>query len=201
MPNYQLGKIYKIVDNTNNNIYIGSTCEPTLARRLAKHVSSYKQYLAGKIKHYTKSFDIIANGDYYIVLIESYSCESNDELLAREKFWSNEIDCINKNKNQGLWLTLGKKEYQKQYDAKYRENHKEDIKIKKKLYGQKNKDKINSRRGAHYLCECGMQYSLGHRARHYKSKKHQDYLYKQKFISGIIKCDSLEKLFKYMNQK
>ena len=25
MPDYQLGKIYKIVDNTNNNVYIGST--------------------------------------------------------------------------------------------------------------------------------------------------------------------------------
>ena len=35
MPDYNKGKIYKIVDNTNNNIYIGSTCEPTLAHRLA----------------------------------------------------------------------------------------------------------------------------------------------------------------------
>ena len=40
MVNYQLGKIYKIVDNTNGNIYIGSTCEPTLARRLAKQRES-----------------------------------------------------------------------------------------------------------------------------------------------------------------
>ena len=45
MPNYQNGKIYQIIDNTNNNIYIGSTCEPTLARRLSGHVRKYKSYL------------------------------------------------------------------------------------------------------------------------------------------------------------
>ena len=50
MVNYQDGKIYKIVDNTNNNVYIGSTCEPTLARRLAKHVGHYKFWKNGKTK-------------------------------------------------------------------------------------------------------------------------------------------------------
>jgi hypothetical protein len=44
MPNYQLGKIYKIVDNTNNNIYVGSTCEPTLARRLSGHTRNFKNW-------------------------------------------------------------------------------------------------------------------------------------------------------------
>ena len=39
MVNYQLGKIYKIVDLDSNKCYVGSTCEPTLARRLANHVS------------------------------------------------------------------------------------------------------------------------------------------------------------------
>ena len=65
MVNYQLGKIYKIVDNTNGNIYIGSTCEPTLARRLSNHVQDYKRYLMGKRGSYT-SFQIISNNDYNI---------------------------------------------------------------------------------------------------------------------------------------
>ena len=47
MPDYGLGKIYKIVDYTNDNIYVGSTAEPTLARRLAGHRSSYKYWLKG----------------------------------------------------------------------------------------------------------------------------------------------------------
>ena len=45
MVNYQLGKIYKIVCNKTGLIYVGSTCEPTLARRLVKHKADYNQYL------------------------------------------------------------------------------------------------------------------------------------------------------------
>ena len=44
MPNYQDGKIYKIVFNITDECYIGSTCEPTVARRLAGHVKSYIEY-------------------------------------------------------------------------------------------------------------------------------------------------------------
>jgi hypothetical protein len=56
MPiNYQLGKIYKIMNNINDEIYVGSTCEPILARRLAGHVGKYKQFLSGQT-HYLTSF-------------------------------------------------------------------------------------------------------------------------------------------------
>jgi hypothetical protein len=61
MPDYQLAKIYKIVCNITCDVYIGSTCEPILARRLAGHVSNYKSYLNGKCNNIT-SFKIIANG-------------------------------------------------------------------------------------------------------------------------------------------
>ena len=37
------GKIYQIVDNTNNNKYIGSTCK-SLKYRLTEHKSSYKRF-------------------------------------------------------------------------------------------------------------------------------------------------------------
>jgi hypothetical protein len=43
MPNYQDGNIYKIVCNITDECYIGSTCEPTVARRLAGHVIDYKR--------------------------------------------------------------------------------------------------------------------------------------------------------------
>lgn len=68
MVNYQNTKVYKIVDNTNRNIYVGSTCKPTVAR-LAGHVGSYKINLKGK-GSYVMSFDIIKNLDYDIVLLE-----------------------------------------------------------------------------------------------------------------------------------
>ena len=65
MPNYQDGKIYKIVCNITDECYIGSTTEPTLARRLAGHVNNYKVWKSGKCNK-TTSFDIIDKGDYKI---------------------------------------------------------------------------------------------------------------------------------------
>ena len=83
MVNYQLGKNYKIVDLDSNKCYIGSTCEPTLARRLAKHVSDYKQYLKEKGGNIS-SYIILELDDYDIVLLENYPCNSKDELHVRD---------------------------------------------------------------------------------------------------------------------
>ena len=65
MVNYQLGKIYKIVDLSTEECYIGSTCQPTLAKRLAKHVSDYKQYCSGK-GYLISSFYIVANKTFLV---------------------------------------------------------------------------------------------------------------------------------------
>ena len=76
---YQRGKIYKIQSNQTNKFYIGSTCEPTLAKRLAGHVGDYKRWKQGtSVKKYS-SFDILQYSDYKIVLIESFPCNSRDE--------------------------------------------------------------------------------------------------------------------------
>ncbi len=96
MVNYELGKIYKIIDNTNGNVYVGSTCEPTLAKRLAKHRDNYKSHCKGTSIHYITAFDIIANNNYDIVLLESYPCQSKDELFKRERHYIETTECINK---------------------------------------------------------------------------------------------------------
>ena len=55
---YSRGKIYKIICNVTGLVYVGSTCEPALARRLAGHRRSYKAYLNGK-KYYVTSFKVL----------------------------------------------------------------------------------------------------------------------------------------------
>lgn len=140
MVNYQFGKIYKIVCNITNKIYIGSTCEPTLARRLAKHVANYKQYIVNK-QSYVSAFDIIKSGDYQIILIENFSCNSKDELLARERYFTGVLDCINIKRNQGMSLKLGKNEYSKFW---YKQNI-ERITERKRKYAKEHKQQM-----AHY---------------------------------------------------
>tara|TARA_R110002096_G_scaffold25101_6_gene78850 strand:+ start:1806 stop:2237 length:432 start_codon:yes stop_codon:yes gene_type:complete len=98
MVNYKDGKIYKIVDNTNGNIYIGSTAEKRLCRRLQKHKAYYKSYFMGQSKTKTACFKIIDNGDYRIELIETFPCDNIDELHKREQYWLDNIDCININR-------------------------------------------------------------------------------------------------------
>ena len=120
MSKYQNGKIYKIIDNTNGKIYIGSTREKSLNRRLQKHKSSYNCYLNPNVKQgKMASFDIIENGDFKIVLIEDCPCENKDQLLSREQYHIERNDCININ------------------DAVH------DNKKCYKIYSEKNRDKLN----------------------------------------------------------
>ena len=106
MPiDYSKGKIYKIECNETGLVYIGSTCEETLARRMAGHTGHYRQYLKGKRKFIT-SFRILKNYNYDIVLIENYPCNSKEELFARERYHTNQIDCINKVKIKVYKLNL-----------------------------------------------------------------------------------------------
>jgi hypothetical protein len=171
MPiNYQLGKVYKIVDNTNDQCYVGSTCEPILARRLASHVSKYKSFLNEK-QNYVTAFEVIKNGDYDIVLIENFPCNNKDELFARERHWTNEIPCVNKIKGQGLFNEIGQVEYgRRYYDA-----NKEKIDNRNKNYNEINKDKLREK----FNCDCGGKYTLNGKSQHMKSFKHKKYIEQQ----------------------
>jgi len=179
MVNYKLGKIYRLECNVTGLLYVGSTCEPTLAKRLTKHVASYRSYLKGFGNRYVSSFKILENNDYDIILIEKYPCNDIDELHSRECYFTNQIDCVNIRKNQGLVNRLGgKKEYDKkryidnkdkikeknkeyyiynrnkynEYSKEYYYNHKDKIIENKKEYYNNNKDKVQEKNKDYYNC-------------------------------------------------
>ena len=131
MKDYQLGKIYKIESSQCEKIYIGSTCVPTLAKRMAKHRYNYRFYLNGKY-HFVTSFDLLKYDDAKIVLIEKYPCNDADELRAREGYWQKELwnECINK-KQEGR---TGKQYYQDNVDKfkKYYEDNADKFNVKSK---------------------------------------------------------------------
>ena len=54
------------------------------------------------------SYDILANADYNIILIELFPCNSKDELLARERHYKDTLICVDKNR-PGIFSELGKK--------------------------------------------------------------------------------------------
>ena len=174
-------KIYKIIDNTNGNEYIGSTCH-SLKKRLIKHKNSYKMFLKGTYNN-VSSFDIIKNGDYKIKLIENCNIKTKQELLARERYYIENNECVNK-LIPGRY-NKGTQHYQKQYyienkdkininHKQYYNDNKDKININKKQYYNDNKDKYNEK----FDCECGSKYTKNHKSRHIKTLKHQEFIQK-----------------------
>jgi len=119
-------KIYKIVDNTNGNNYVGIT-KQTLSQRLSHH----------KSKMICRSREIIKNGNYRIELIET----TDDKL--RERYWIENTDCINK--YIPYRTKEEKKRYGKLYNKEYYENNRDKFKQQKKEYYLDNKQKLNQK--------------------------------------------------------
>ena len=143
MPNYQQSKIYKLICNTTK-IYIGSTTVK-LCRRLTGHVNDYKKGKNVSSKH------IISNDNYSIVLIEDYPCDRKEQLLKRERFYIESMNCLNKvipTRTRSEYY-MDNKENIKQYKIDNKENIKQyymDNKEKKKEYYHQNIDKIKERK-------------------------------------------------------
>ena len=164
-------KIYKIVDNINDNVYIGSTCK-TLKTRLSEHKSDYKRFLKGLYNN-VKSFDVLKNGDYKIELLENCDIKTKQELLERERFYIENNDCLNKNIPGRTDKEY--KQYQKEYKKDYYFNNKEKINDIHKEYREANKDKANEK----FDCECRGKYTRCGKSQHIKTSKHQNYLKSQ----------------------
>jgi hypothetical protein len=122
---YQNGKIYKLVSDLTDNIYIGSTTQP-LYKRHHQHI---KGFIKGSNK--CKSIELLKLGETRIELIENYSCNSKEQLNAREGYYIklNKNICVNK-------YIMGRTSKQ------YREDNKDIIIEKKKQFYEDNKAKI-----------------------------------------------------------
>ena len=72
-------KIYKIVDNTNGNIYIGSTKQ----RKLYDRISTHKYHVVHGNK-YCSSTIVMKNNDYYYVN-NTENCINQRKLNGRDK--------------------------------------------------------------------------------------------------------------------
>jgi len=187
---YNNGKIYKLVSNHTDKIYIGSTCKERLCQRLAKHKSNYKEWIKDNNNGYISSYELFELGDVEIVLIESVNCNTKDELFKKEREYIDKYKDIIVNKQRPIttkeeFIVHQKQYYEKniehikQRTKKYRDVNKEKIKIyrdthkeQKKEYITVNKDKINKT----YECECGSILRVYGKNKHTKTTLHQKYL-------------------------
>ena len=156
MVNYANGKIYKLVNNVDDEIYIGSTCN-TLTKRKNDHKSMSKSKPNMRVYQHLIQ---IGWDNVEIVLIENHSCINMDELHRIERFWIDELKPkLNKyipTRTIEEWyddnkevISQKRKEYQqknKEVIAQTYVNNKEVILHKMKQYRQNNKQLIAERK-------------------------------------------------------
>jgi len=184
MPIYFTGKIYAIKCNETDDVYIGSTIQ-TLKERLGKHRRDMKRWKDGKGRNIT-SFEIVQYDSCYIELLETYPCNSKEELLKKEKEYIESIECINK--CRPFRTDEEKKEYDKEYAKEYREANKERVLQQHKEYYEANKEKVlqyqkeyyeekrKEKNKEKYTCVCGSNIRKSDRRKHERTKKHGDYI-------------------------
>ena len=131
MPDYQQGKIYRLVSNKTEDVYYGAT-----TRALTHRKNHHKSHLDCSSKKLFENDAIVT-----IVLIENFPCNNKNELKARELFYITNNPCINNNKPFISELNYGI-EYQKEYY----ENNKE----QRKEYYESNKEAILEREKEYY---------------------------------------------------
>lgn len=140
---YTNGKIYKIINDTSDMIYIGSTCDD-LHKRFYTHKKIYKCYNNGNYKKIPCNSKYIFDDNIEtskIILLENVCCSNKSELLMKEREWIDKLINMKKNivnRYKPIISKEEKKEYSLEYNKKYRVNNKDKI----KKYIQENSDHI-----------------------------------------------------------
>ena len=188
MVDYSQGKIYKILNTINDDVYVGSTTQS-----LAKRMSWHRRSINCKTKPYAiynamKEYGV---DNFYIELIENISCQTKEELRAREGYYIRKIGTLNKciagrsrddwvkeniekiNEGKLKWYSQNKehkRNYEKQRIANNREAHLES----RHNYYIQNKATIQEKQNERIQCVCGLDYRRSDKSQHYKSKRHID---------------------------
>ena len=134
MKDFNNCKMYKLIVEGSDLIYIGHTCTE-LCERLYGH---REMKCSSKIL-----FDI---GIVKIILIEKYPCLNMYDACKREQELIDEHKdiCIN------FAMAYRTEEYIKEYRKQYQESNKDKIKASRKEYREKNIDKITERNNKFY---------------------------------------------------
>ena len=88
MPNYMNGKVYKIVNDIDNYVYIGSTTLALNIRMIYHRKRAKKGSNANLYKHMCE----IGIYHFKIILLRNVSCNNREELVREERIEFDKID-------------------------------------------------------------------------------------------------------------
>lgn len=154
---FRNGKIYKIVNNEDDLVYVGSTTLD-LKKRFQNHKYNFKKHK--KTTNTYLLFEKYGIENCEIVLIENLHYKEKNDLFKLEGKYIKELNSINKN-------IAGRD------DAEYYKDNKKKLLDITRLYYQQNKESLTEQKKQKYECEtCGGKYTHVNKSRHLKSKKH-----------------------------
>ena len=161
-----VGRVYKIVCNTTNKQYIGSTIYP-LKFRLQRHEKAFSGHLRdpNKVK-YCASFDVLKENNYEIELLELNEYDTRYELLEHEKHYIQTLENV---MNRYI-PSRTKKQYYKDNIENY----------KKKYQSIKNTDYFKQR----IECTCGKHYTKSTKGQHLNTEYHKKYILSILYINN-----------------
>ena len=145
-----IGRIYKIVNTVNDDIYIGSTTL-TLKRRFARHIYEMK-ILKDSNKMLFKLMREIGSENFSIELIEDVEYDSLKDLRNREGYWIKTMGTLNQviNGRTIKEYQQDNREYLHQKHQEWLGNNQERCKAKSKEWQIKNKDKLRQNQKEYY---------------------------------------------------
>jgi CDGSH-type Zn-finger protein len=137
------------------------------------------------------SCDLFDKGNPIITLVESYPCQSKEELLKRERYYIENNDCVNKQipgqqrqeyyeKHRDKILNEKKQYYEKNKEIislrgqNYYYHNKDEELARNKDYRDANKEVIQAKKKETYLCKCGMTLAKWSKSNHEKTKFHKE---------------------------
>ena len=173
---FQNGRIYKILNYIDNEVYVGSTCQP-LSKRMAKHREEINNETKARKPLYIKMKEHGVE-HFYIELIEEHPCENGEQLRKREGHYIREIGTLNK-KIEGRTLKEYRDETKERIQARCKE-YREENRERDKNYREENRERIQARckeyranKGKEtYTCVCGSTCCINNKARHESTTKH-----------------------------
>lgn len=203
---YKGGKIYKIVSDLTDDVYVGSTIQ-SLSERFSDEKSDYNRYLRGTLDHHRDVIKLFEQDpNCRIQLIEDFPCDNKSQLREREGYWMKATpNCINfriAGRSKKQWYLdneekvsrrkkvhyVANKERITQQGKLYRAKNREDIARRRKIYRETNKDKIKAHKSKQVHCDvCDCDVRKDSVRRHEKTIKHQTNLAKQSKPKIIIR--------------
>ncbi len=166
MSDYTKGKIYKITNDYNNDVYIGSTCDK-LSKRFSNHKCARKYEDKKTCPLYTLMNEV-GFERFRIQLIEDYPCDDKYQLRQREAYYIRELATLNKT------ISFATETEKLETKRIYASSEKSKIVHNKasKTFYQNHKEQILEKNKEIIMCICGCELRKRDMARHEKTQKH-----------------------------